>query len=231
MPRRTRRRRWLTTIALHLTLGLVLSIAVAVAASFVPDSWMWRAHSPVHSSVDQLNFFETRGPATHMIDASVISHMTISLLIVRSDEAKPGVLPVVRDGHVPRWAVPSAARLPADEATPPRLLRILGRGWPLPALLCETEIDEVSGSVLARRGCAPLAIGSITYEIPYKPIPSGLLLNTLFYAAITLTAALSWRALRRHRRVRKGRCTACGYDLAGLDRCPECGAKPTPAPA
>lgn len=33
-----------------------------------------------------------------------------------------------------------------------------------------------------------------------------------------------WRAWRRWRRPGKGSCAACGYELKGLARCPECGA-------
>jgi hypothetical protein len=69
--------------------------------------------------------------------------------------------------------------------------------------------------------------------VPLRPIWPGFAINTLFYAGILwggwlmLAAPL---ALRRRRRIRRGVCPACGYDLRGraadseANLCPECGA-------
>lgn len=54
-------------------------------------------------------------------------------------------------------------------------------------------------------------------------MPSGFILNTLIYSALSLPILLIPAALRRHHRARKGLCTSCGYDIAGLATCPECG--------
>jgi len=58
---------------------------------------------------------------------------------------------------------------------------------------------------------------------PMYPIWSGFALNTLIFAAVP--AGVWWVAgwARRSRRRQRGMCVACGYELAGLAMCPECG--------
>lgn len=60
--------------------------------------------------------------------------------------------------------------------------------------------------------------------LPLRPLPSGLLLNTIFYSAMIWLVAIVPFKLRRFVRHRSGRCINCGYDLRGTahDICPEC---------
>lgn len=59
---------------------------------------------------------------------------------------------------------------------------------------------------------------------PRVPLWSGLILNTLFYAALIIGPVVPVRLLRRARRRRRNRCVACRYDMAGGGTvCPECG--------
>jgi len=80
------------------------------------------------------------------------------------------------------------------------------------------------------------------FALPTRVLPLGFLFNTLFYAAALLAVPLMARgafqvtrfALRNSAaaRSRRGECRACGHPLAGLPRCPECGAEvPRPARA
>jgi len=63
-------------------------------------------------------------------------------------------------------------------------------------------------------------------RLPLRPIWTPFLLAMLATAA---TLELLWQAWRMPGRVRtrrrraQGRCLACGYDLAGMEQCPECG--------
>lgn len=60
---------------------------------------------------------------------------------------------------------------------------------------------------------------------PYAPHWPGLLINTIFYAMLALIAMSVLRAFRHARRMRRGRCPVCRYEL-GFDfraGCPECG--------
>lgn len=67
------------------------------------------------------------------------------------------------------------------------------------------------------------------------PVPLGYVHNGVEFAGLTgLVLSLGWvpRAWvrrRGERRVRRGECAGCGYDLRGLgdEVCPECGAAPT----
>jgi hypothetical protein len=127
-------------------------------------------------------------------------------------------------------------------------LRIEQRGWPWPAVQCADEFRGDLDSIPVASGVgwipdnrAPFravapskrsARGALTLgrapRLPYFPYWPGLLADTLFYAL--LFAALHQLAAyaRRARRRRHNRCTACGYDLSGLDAtpCPECGHTP-----
>ena len=61
-------------------------------------------------------------------------------------------------------------------------------------------------------------------RIPLVPLWPGFAIDTLFYAGVSWPLLFGPFALRRAVRRRRGRCPYCGYDLAGLAGCPECGA-------
>lgn len=62
-----------------------------------------------------------------------------------------------------------------------------------------------------------------TSALPVVPVWPGFLINSVFWGA--LVTILVWLKcdLPQVIRNRRGRCTACGYNLSGLTRCPECG--------
>jgi len=64
-----------------------------------------------------------------------------------------------------------------------------------------------------------------TVSLPYYPLWPGFIANTLIYAALWWLLFTGLVAARRARRVRRGLCTRCAYDLRGvtLGVCPECG--------
>ena len=80
---------------------------------------------------------------------------------------------------------------------------VLAFGW-------ESRPSPSTPTIWFRRVTVPYA-----FVIPVFALP----------AAISLT-----RSFRRRRRIRTGRCVACGYDLRDSSvRCPECGLEPGPA--
>lgn len=75
-----------------------------------------------------------------------------------------------------------------------------------------------------------LTLSDVQPDLPYLPVWRGIVLNLLAFALPVV--GLQWfaGAYRSAHRRRRGRCTACAYDLTGIEPtapCPECG-RPTP---
>jgi hypothetical protein len=105
----------------------------------------------------------------------------------------------------------NATWIKEDSSDPSFKARVLTRGW-----------DHGVRLPAAIRKPQPLP-DLFESHVPVVPLWPGFALDTAFYGAIVL---LLWSApgvLRRRTRKRRGRCPACGYDLRGLARCPECG--------
>ena len=67
-----------------------------------------------------------------------------------------------------------------------------------------------------------------TRRLPLRPLWPGFAVNTAFYGGLVF---LLWSApgfMRRRSRRRRGRCLRCGYELAGVAACPECGHQRAP---
>jgi hypothetical protein len=132
-------------------------------------------------------------------------------------------------GHTSPWNAADAGSNKAHNDL------IEARGWPRLALLSWIESHDASHTTKAgidlkfwtRKNNA----GRTTYRLlPTRPIWPGFAINTLFYAAILWLLFAAPFALRRHRRIKRGQCAKCGYDLRGSPAradsplCPECGA-------
>ncbi len=64
--------------------------------------------------------------------------------------------------------------------------------------------------------------------LPWRPLPPGFAINTLFYAALLWLLIPGPFALRRLLRVRRGLCPKCAYPMGESVVCTECG-KPVPS--
>ena len=62
-------------------------------------------------------------------------------------------------------------------------------------------------------------------HFPYRPLPLGLAINTLFYALLWFVLFRGLKLVRTKRRLRRGLCPNCAYDLQHTFTapCPECG--------
>lgn len=68
--------------------------------------------------------------------------------------------------------------------------------------------------------------GQPTRGLPYLPIWPNLIANTVFWGGVWWCVLFVPAVIRRRRRVKRGQCAACGYDLsanAAGTSCPECG--------
>jgi hypothetical protein len=62
-------------------------------------------------------------------------------------------------------------------------------------------------------------------RLPLLPIWLGFVIDVGAFGVLAWIFILSLIGIRRRLRRRDNRCVACGYRLAGLDVCPECGAR------
>ncbi len=104
-------------------------------------------------------------------------------------------------------------------------------GWPLLGVRYVQRLDSANrpGWIIQGRLDLPIVIGGVPYvPLPMCPIWPGFAINTVFYAAILWLLLAAPFALRRRRRIKRGLCLKCGYNLRGRpstsDVCPECGA-------
>lgn len=117
-------------------------------------------------------------------------------------------------------------------------------GWPMRSL--RTSRTNEVGAALSIRMLPPpgdhslaegirlppsLARSPFVAHLPLMPVWPGFAINTLLYAAVAAALLAGPGKLRRALRRRRGQCTRCGYDLAGLAQCPECGHVDTAAKA
>jgi hypothetical protein len=138
------------------------------------------------------------------------------------------------DWHVPGGAFSGRLRrgdpLPVVHADGEVWWREYATGWPWRAWRGGDSMMPAPGGHTVRSESTvtfrdPLGWGRFGYLVPYGPVWSGIVGNSLvgavgIWALVVLPAAVRW-ARRRGR----GLCVACGYDLAGVGGgvCPECG--------
>jgi hypothetical protein len=142
-----------------------------------------------------------------------------------------GRFPVVR---LPHWSRASWEPTPSD----PPLFGIVAdaaSGWPM-RCLSSSHIGGVvtpptvnlaqtgwttSWGIPIRRSRDPQLMPP--RSIPLRPLPLGLLVCTLAWSPVGFALIVGGGRLRARLRKRRGLCTACGYNITGVTRCPECG--------
>ena len=203
--------RWLVRICVFLILGAIVNVGAAWGCAWFSDhrrgidvdagraAATWSRYLPLpHDASVRAWGLRSAGMTRHLVYAT---RQPSSGDASRATE---------------RWA----ARVP-DWAYP--RLQEITCGWPAPALRGAVDYSE-------RRtfDVWPAEIGTDMYGppgLPYHLIAPGFAINTVFYAGVLWTLFAMPAALRRKRRIRRGLCPKCAYDLRGSDSvlCPECG--------
>ena len=98
-------------------------------------------------------------------------------------------------------------------------------GWPMRALAgsCfdgKPQRDRLgsTGAIVPTRG-----VQSRGLLLPLRPLWPGFLVDTAFWGVAAFVVRSVPGFVRRRVRRRRGRCVRCGYELAGVATCPECG--------
>jgi len=92
-------------------------------------------------------------------------------------------------------------------------------GWPVHAL----GYTSLNGTGTMPGGTNIGCLSTRAGMLPLVPLWPGIVINAVFYGVLLWLAGLGFASIRRARRRRRGRCAWCGYELAGLEQCPECG--------
>ena len=100
----------------------------------------------------------------------------------------------------------------ADDSDVVRHKRLAG--WPL---FCARQVT------LFQMHDGYNAFPDIDNSVPLRPIPLGLAVDAATFGALAFALVTSVTWVMRRARARAGTCEACGYQLRGLARCPECG--------
>lgn len=103
--------------------------------------------------------------------------------------------------------------------------------WDADSGYAQEELGLLSSGFRVPRGWPQPHVGTLAI----RPRFPGFVYNTLIYA---IASFILWRLLagliaisKSNRRKRNNACLACGYTLAGLTTCPECGTQSIPEPA
>ncbi len=129
------------------------------------------------------------------------------------------------DELAPSWA---GLRTPPDTDYESRWVH--GLGWPVVSMWRDYVLSANRYELLHGLGLTFLPSDrGLPRAVPLRPIWTSFAVDTLFYATILWLLIPGPFVLRRHLRVRRGLCPACGYDLRSGedDACPECGRLPS----
>ncbi len=121
----------------------------------------------------------------------------------------------------------------SPSTAPNRVMQVVSAGWPLPALQWTTYPTPKSNGLLVNGWSRGLPITRqrtlITGDLrrlPVRPVWAGFAADVLLFSSTIAWAKGRLDRRRSAGRRARGECEGCGYHMAGLARCPECGREP-----
>ncbi|MHC5005202.1 MAG: hypothetical protein ACYTJ0_19020 [Planctomycetota bacterium] len=147
-----------------------------------------------------------------------------------SEAVPPDWPPCGTVGRRTRSAVLTVDMRYVDVTSPSPALGRYASGFPLRCVRSYVRFEGANGSVRSVRHGLELADAPLIV-LGLSPVWPGFAINTALYAAALWLLIAGPFAVRRLLRSRRGRCVACGYDLARGrgGACPECG-RSAPSP-
>lgn len=216
-------RRWLLIVGM-------IAIALAAAAN-VGVAWQLASHPPPQAGIVQSQWSHDAGAAwlyQERRDSGRARIDAVSVSAWANTARHP--MPATRP---PAWSI--AAQPPRIDGPPGQRITDEAFGWPSLSMRCTLETGP---NQMMRPSSGIISSRPHPYDpyrpivLPVQPIWPGLAVNTAAYAIVLwpavmlcVFAARRLLTLKRRRRVRRGRCPQCGYDLkATFDQgCSECG--------
>jgi hypothetical protein len=199
---------------------LLLLAGVGGATLNVAMAWGLALSGPENRNVEAVGeFVETDDPAWFL--------RVVDEFGSRFVYAQAGYSSAARAVDVPHWSYASKA-LTARDADDFVIVIEQARGWPCLAMFgritqggLESEKTDgiLNSPVFAKKN------RMFSGNLPCKPIWPGFAINTIFYAAIVWGLFAVPGFIKRRRRIKRGLCQSCGYDLRrSLNTiCAECG--------
>lgn len=234
-------------------LGVLLNVLVAWSMLLIP-----RVSAPADLQMAQIRDPHTDRPYRAVYSATYQWIGVHERQLYLTPRARPRPLPK-RTGVYWTWLPLDTPANPLDRTTtlfaefaPPQpdwtVISTIRVGFPALALGCDTLVEDFAlqpdGTLKtdARAGFLSRVDGAAgnprpivwpharSTLVPYRPIWIGFVINSIFYTLLVLIAFWVHRQIRHARRMRRGRCPWCGYELHHdfRDGCPECGWRRSP---
>ena len=202
-------KRWVFTIILFLFLGAIVNVAAAWGCTYNEKAGITREVTP--------------SEIRDMMSVQSVVDWDDHWPIVAESERRFGLQRVAAYDADDRYGG-DPSKLPLPQYRRPPFLIWVNAGWPLHALNAQYGVNGRANMRTTSASFVQLA----SRRFPVRPLWPGFAINTVFYGGVLWLLFAVPFVLRRWRRIRRGLCPKCAYDLRGTASvaCPGCGNVP-----